>query len=183
MDLEDASLADVYRFIRSSMSREFSFMRGDIKFSTLLSLTSLQLDQFNWQQRMPHTDPGAGTGRANYAALLYLFENPRLGGTGFYRWKDEAFLQTIVKREEKDPEKAMRMLMQRFPEFAGPPQFITESTDFAELQLMVPARFNRLIFYSGDIPHSAYITNPELLTEDLSSGRLTLNVFASVRPK
>ena len=40
-----------------------------------------------------------------------------------------------------------------------------------------------MIFYSGDVPHSAAIASPELLTKDFSKGRLTLNCFASVRPR
>jgi hypothetical protein len=40
-----------------------------------------------------------------------------------------------------------------------------------------------MIFYSGDIPHSAYIEEPELLSDDVDVGRLTLNLFASVVPR
>jgi hypothetical protein len=60
---------------------------------------------------------------------------------------------------------------------------LTESCEVAELLTIIPAQFNRLIFYSGDIPHSAYIEEPELLSDDVDVGRLTLNLFASVVPR
>jgi len=60
---------------------------------------------------------------------------------------------------------------------------MTESTEIAERLDVVAAKFNRLIFYSGEIPHSAQISSPELLSSDPGKGRLTLNCFASVRPK
>jgi hypothetical protein len=47
---------------------------------------------------------------------------------------------------------------------------------------MVPAKFNRLLVYNGDMPHSAYIENSKLLTGEVATGRLTLNCFASVLP-
>jgi len=40
-----------------------------------------------------------------------------------------------------------------------------------------------MVFYSGEIPHSAHITSPNLLTTDFRRGRLTLNSFISVVPK
>jgi hypothetical protein len=66
--------------------------------------------------------------------------------------------------------------------YQKPPCYITESNEIAERLDVVSAKFNRLVFYSGDIPHSAQVASPELLTNDLSTGRLTLNCFASVRP-
>jgi hypothetical protein len=60
---------------------------------------------------------------------------------------------------------------------------MTESNDVAELLCTVPARFNRFVFYSGDLPHSAAITAPDLLSDDPRKGRLTLNLFFSVLHK
>ena len=54
-----------------------------------------------------------------------------------------------------------------------------ELSEVRELLDHVPARFNRFVFYSGDIPHGAFITRPELLSSDPQSGRLTLNTFVS----
>ena len=56
---------------------------------------------------------------------------------------------------------------------------MTGSNDIAELLTVVPARFNRLVFYDGEAPHSGHIANPDLLSDDLSKGRLTFNFFAN----
>ena len=73
-------------------------------------------------------------------------------------------------------------LKQHFATLREPPRYMTESNDVAELLYTVPARFNRFVFYSGDIPHTGAITAPELLSADPKKGRLTLNLFFSVLP-
>ena len=73
-------------------------------------------------------------------------------------------------------------LNETFDYFKQPPQYMTSSNDVAELLSVVPAKFNRLVFYNGEEPHSGHITHPELLTDDLSAGRLSFNFFADVRP-
>ncbi len=83
----------------------------------------------------------------------------------------------------EDPDKALVFLREKFSTYNKPPCYITESSEIAELIEVVPAKFNRLLFYSGDIPHSAQISSPQLLSSDIEKGRLTLNCFASVRPK
>jgi hypothetical protein len=60
---------------------------------------------------------------------------------------------------------------------------MTESNEIGELLFTVPPRFNRFVFYPGDIPHSAAITAPKLLSTDAGTGRLTLNLFFSALPK
>ncbi len=79
--------------------------------------------------------------------------------------------------------KSLAFLQQHFPTFREPACYMTGSNEIAELLCTIPARFNRLVFYSGDQPHGATITAPELLSEDVRKGRLTLNVFADVVPK
>jgi hypothetical protein len=58
------------------MSRLFPFCRGDLGIQVQFSLTTLQPEQFTCIQRLPHTDPRLAANRANYAAVLYLFDNP-----------------------------------------------------------------------------------------------------------
>ena len=53
----------------------------------------------------------------------------------------------------------------------------------AELLDVVPARFNRLVFYRRGLPHNAHVRHPELSTADPARGRLTLNCFVSALPK
>ena len=85
--------------------------------------------------------------------------------------------------QREDPDAGLDILRERFQMFRDPPCYMTGSNEAADLLEKVPAKFNRLIFYSGDLPHSAYISRPELLSTDPSTGRLTLNLFASAWPK
>jgi hypothetical protein len=42
---------------------------------------------------------------------------------------------------------------------------------------VVPAAFNRAVFYDGSLFHSSHITAPHKLNADPTRGRLTLNGF------
>ena len=182
LDVSSNSMTDIYRFLRMRMSREFGFLRGDIEFSTMLSVTSLAPEELSNLQRICHVDPRRRPDRANFASVIYLFENDELGGTSFYRWRDRSLIEEATALDLEDPDKARLYLHEKFEYFRAAPCYMTQSNDVAEMLAMVPARFNRLIFYSGDIPHSAFVENSNLLTDDPSSGRLTLNTFASVHP-
>jgi len=179
----DKQLTDIYGFIRRTVSREMRFCRGGIKSSTFFSMVTLPPEELNWAQRMCHTDPRTEAGRTNFAGLVYLFENVKLGGTGFYRFRNQKTLEEATAIGASDPAAALAYLQKHVPMYREPPGYLTESCDVAELLTAVPARFNRSIFYSGDIPHSAYISAPELLSDHIAVGRLTLNFFASVVPR
>ncbi len=183
LPVEIEMMAVITRFIRSDMSRFFGFLRGDIKLDANLALATSMPGELSWIQRLCHTDPRSSSERRNYASVLYLFDNPKLGGTGFYRWKDIEFWQQMSEIQLEDPESGLDILKERFQMFRDPPCYMTESNEAAEMLDVVPAKFNRLIFYSGDLPHSAFISKPELLSPDPLKGRLTLNCFLSVLPK
>jgi hypothetical protein len=183
MAMDAKPMADVYRFIRSTLGHHFSFLRGGAHFESTLSMTTLQPDELSNLQRRCHTDPPAASNRRNFAFVLYLFKDEQLGGTGFYRWKEKQAIIDATALEKEDPDKALLFLKERFVTYQKPPCYITESNEIAARLDVVSAKFNRLVFYSGNIPHSAQVSSPELLTDDLNKGRLTLNCFASVRPK
>jgi len=183
LGIDEQPMAEIYRFIRFKLAPEFAFLRGGARFSSMLSMTTLRPDELSNLQRLCHTDPPAAGNRRNFAFVLYLFEDEQLGGTGFYRWKEKPAIIKATALEKEDPDKALEFLEKNFPTYQKPPCYITESNEIAERIDVVSARSNRLVFYSGDIPHSAQISSPELLTDDLGKGRLTLNCFASVRPK
>ena len=173
-------MEEIYRFVRKKLNKPLSFHRGSVRFSTYFGMASLSPDELTCLQRLCHTDPKLSRGRRNIAALLYLFHNPSLGGTGFYRWKEKQAILDATAIAQETPDKVLPFLQEKFETFRAPASYITESNEIAELLHVVPARFNRLIVYAGDIPHSAYIEEPDLLTTDLSTGRLTLNCFANV---
>ena len=181
--IDEQSMADIHRIIRSGFGRQFSFLSGDARFESMLSMTTLQPSELSNLQRLCHTDPPAAKNRRNFAFVLYLFTDEQLGGTGFYRWNEKDAIIEATALEREDPDKALLFLKERFSTYRKPPCYITDSNEIAERIDVVSAKFNRLVFYSGDIPHSAQISSPELLTDDPKTGRLTLNCFASVRPK
>lgn len=174
---------ELHRFWRSPLSREFSFARSDINDAWQLSLTTLQPEDFSWIQRLCHTDPRTENGRENFAAVIYLFDQPELGGTGFYRYRDPKFWESMTAKQRNDPNAGFSIVSTRYSMFREAPIYMTETNEVAELLTMVPAKFNRMICYSGAIPHNAFITDASLLKDDITSGRLTLNCFASVWPK
>jgi len=181
--IEAQAMAEIYRFIRSTLRHEFSFLRGDARFSSMLSMTTLQPDELSNLQRLCHTDPPAANNRRNFAFVLYLFDDAQLGGTGFYRWKEKQAIIEATTLEREDPDKALSFLKDRFATYQKSPCYITQSTEIAERLDVVSAKFNRLVFYSGEVPHSAQVSSPQLLTSDPCTGRLTLNCFASMRPQ
>lgn len=183
LPVPNEALAAMNRFIQVELSRLFQFCRGGIEFFSQFSLTTLQPEEFTWIQRLCHTDPRLAPERVNFAALLYLFDNPELGGTGFYCWRDPVFWQEMTALQRDDPAAGLDVLEERFEMFRQPACYMTESNEAAELLDKVPARFNRLVFYSGELPHSAWITEPGLLSHNPRRGRLTLNCFVSALPK
>ena len=176
-------MTDVYLYIRSRMSRAFSFMRGDMTLWTYLSLATLRTGELSHRQRLCHTDPCSDPRRTCFAALVYLFGDDRLGGTGFFRWKDEGLMRSVRAAERNEPEGGLKKLREQIPDFRHPAGYMTDSNEIAELVRTIPARFNRMVFYPGTVPHGAAITEPERLSTNVRQGRLTLNVFADVLPK
>ncbi len=183
LDVDDAAMSEIYRFFRASMSGYFPFLRGGMKLATYLSMVTLKPEELSNLQRVCHVDPKTRPDRENYAALVYLFADERLGGTGFYRWNDRELMEQATAIQMEDPEGGFAFLESHFATFRKPAAYMTDSNEIAELLTLVPPRFNRLIFYPGDVPHSAAIAEPELLTTDFRKGRLTLNCFASVVPR
>lgn len=183
LDLPANAGEDLHRIWRGPLSREFSFARTDLKDSCQVSLTTLQPENFSWIQRLPHQDPQTEPGRRNIALLVYLFDRPELGGTGFYRYRDRKFWESMARRQVEDPDGGLSIVQTRYPMFLEPPCYVTGSNEAVELLGAVEAKFNRMVCYSGDIPHSAQISDASLLSEDCKRGRLTLNAFASVWPK
>lgn len=183
MDLDARMLDDWFRFIRTRMSKQFSFLRGGVNVATGLSIVTLPPDELSNYQRVCHTDPRDVPGRRKYGSLVYLYSNEDLGGTAFYRYRDPDIVYKWLDLEISDPPAATAFLQEHTAAFRQPPCYMTESNELAELLHVVPPRFNRFVFYSGEIPHTAYIASPDLLSEDVARGRLTLNSFISVIPR
>lgn len=183
MDISENELQHLHRLVRSKLCRYFPIYRAGVILQACLANITLAPEKLSFLQRMCHIDRRASPTRRTYAGVIYLFQNPDLGGTAFYRWRNPVVIAEAERLYQEDPVASMAYLEQASAVFREPPRYMTESNDLAELLGVVPARFNRLLFYNGEAPHTGHITHPHLLSDDLSEGRLTFNFFASVNPR
>nr|WP_307731915.1 DUF6445 family protein [Massilia sp. H27-R4] len=145
-----------------------------ISVAARLALATLPPERLHPLQRLCHRDcadlaPGVGAA----AAVVYLFDDPRLGGTSFYRATGPL-------------EKTARVLRAAHAGTAahtGASGYLTASNAHFEQVCTIPARFNRVIFYDGTIFHAAQIEVPALLHGDPARGRLTMNGFFRFRQR
>jgi hypothetical protein len=144
--------------------------RRTISVSSRLSMATLAPEALSPLQRLCHRDAAsfpAGEGVA--ASVAYLFADERMGGTSFYMPKKPLEEIAGYLRDASDgrvdPVRA----------------YMHGSDGWFEQVCTVPARFNRAIFYDGSVFHAAQIEKPELLSEDVTCGRLTMNGFFRYR--
>jgi hypothetical protein len=110
------------------------------------------------------------------ASVLYLFKDESLGGTSFYEPARPAHEIAYLFRD------ANTLPAAAFTEKYGIAQgYLCTSNDWFTHIGRVPAKWNRIIFYDGDMLHSGDIFAPEKLTADPLTGRLTLNGFFTSR--
>ena len=111
-------------------------------------------------------------GEKAVAAVLYLFRDPELGGTNFFRHLLPA--DAIDARMQR----WAGMSVEEFAAESGQPAgYLTQSNRYFELTDVIEPRWNRLVAYDGGCFHGSHITRPELLSDQPAHGRLTLNLF------
>lgn len=153
--------------------------RRVVQMHSRLALTTLPAAALRPYQWICHSDNvDLPPEHSLQASVLYLFEDPRMGGTAFY--------------EPLRPWTELRQLYRdagalAHAEFAArygiEPGYQCASNAYFRRVGGVAAKWNRLIFYDGAVLHSADIEAPEMLSADPCRGRLTLNgFFTSRRP-
>jgi Family of unknown function (DUF6445) len=143
-----------------------------------LSLVTLRPEQLRPTQMLCHRDPIALDSREGLiaAAVLYMFKDPALGGTAFYRpLVDQQTLQTL-NRDQSELSTSVFCSRYRLQ-----PGYMSDSNAYFERLADVAPVWNRLVFYDGGCFHSGLIGKPERLSADPSLGRLTLNAFFACR--
>jgi hypothetical protein len=172
LTLPDEVLAPLEAFFSRHLSQRFEVQRT-LWHTARLSLALRQPAELHPQQWMCHVDRlSIERGQLAVASVLYLFHDEALGGTGFYRPLRP--LQEVMQMKQD----AQTLTATEFSERHGlQPGYMTASNAWFEKIASIPARWNRLIFYSGTIFHSGDITAPERLRDDPRTGRLTLNGF------
>ena len=141
---------------------------------SMVTRTPAQLMPWQWQ---PHVDQLATSPDQSVAAsVLYLFDDPTLGGTAFYRPRRPAADTRAMVQD------ASQLTPDEFSAKHGVAQgYQVESNAWFEKVASVPAEYNRLIVYSGTVFHIGDIAAPERLSGDPATGRLTLNGFFTCR--
>jgi hypothetical protein len=139
-----------------------------------LSITSQTAESLKPMQWLCHRDRiAADPARTRFAAtVLYLFQDPQLGGTDFYRSR--------LSPTETDQLVADSQTMEASAfsaRYGLSPNFMAPGNPYFDHMARVPAAWNRLIAYDGGIFHSAAVTDATPLPADPTTGRLTLNGF------
>lgn len=138
-----------------------------------LSLTTRPPASLQPRQSICHVDAlDMQPGQRILATVLYLFRDPALGGTSFYMPRRPVGAIAALLRDSAS------MTAQEFQSRHGiAPGYMVDSNDWFQRVATVPARFNRLIAYSGTMFHSGDIRRPDLLSQDPRAGRLSMNGF------
>lgn len=176
MDMGREFARSLEQYFMLQMRRYFA-ARRQLGVACRLSMTTLQTHELNALQRLCHRDadtfpPGVGIA----ATVVYLFQNPDLGGTSFYRPKLSAnATRELLGSAQHATSEACTTLIKTSP------AYLHASNDYFELMQTVPAKWNRAIFYEGTIFHAAHITQPRLLNNEPNTARLALNGFFKFR--
>jgi Family of unknown function (DUF6445) len=124
-------------------------------------------------QRICHTDDSnIEAGEAISALVHYLFSDPQLGGTVFFRslmspQDTQSFLRDATSLDGA-----------AFgAKYGIPAGYMTQSNRYFEVIGRVPARWNRAVFYDGSIFHSGDIQWSSAAAYQSGNGRLTVNAF------
>jgi len=174
--LPEAAAAGLGTYFDERFRASFDGRRTERFYARLSMVTRAPEALMPWQWQ-PHVDQLATSPEQSIAAsVLYLFDDPALGGTAFYRPKRPvAELLPMIEDSSRLPP----------AEFSAKhgvaPGYMTESNDWYEKVASVPAAYNRLIVYSGTVFHSGEIAHPERLSDDPAIGRLTINGFFTCR--
>lgn len=135
------------------------------------SLVTTPSDQLQPIQRLPHFD-SLEYGRV--AALLYLGQGDRQGGTAFYRQRSTGFESVDAGRFA-----AFEAALHADVAHHGLPDaaYIDETSPIYELIGRHEARFNRMIAYLSSSLHCAHIPKDFAFDPNPATGRLTVNAF------
>ena len=147
--------------------------RHSVQMFARLSRVTLDPSQLDARQRICHRDSaGVDLRHTISACVLYLFDDTSLGGTVFFEpCVDSAMAETLVL-DASDLEAS-----QFADKYGWEASYMTESNAYFNVIGRVAAKYNRIIFYDGNIFHSSDIRQPEKLNAPGSLGRLSINGF------
>jgi len=141
----------------------------------MLSLTTVDPQQLKPAQRIPHID---ACGDDQFAAIHFLCGAPH-GGTAFYRYRP----RDKVRIRDQDRHVIDEMLQQVSQHPQEHEAYLAGDTSFYKQELVVEAKFNRLVLYPSNLLHCALLTAPQSLKQDLKTGRLTVATFFQIESR
>lgn len=109
------------------------------------------------------------------ASVLYLFDDPALGGTAFFRPRRP------LPEVERMVHDSGVLAPDAFTAAYGIAPGYPRDDAWFEQVAVVPPRFNRIVFYDGGLFHAGVVADPARLSDDPGKGRLTLNGFFTCR--
>ncbi|MBQ4889591.1 MULTISPECIES: DUF6445 family protein [unclassified Shewanella] len=137
-----------------------------------LSKVTLSPLQLNATQTMPHFDSLS----AHDMAAVHYLNDQQLGGTNFYRYKGADTLH--LSQDDKDI--ILKMVDEVKQAAVTRNGYINDSDELFEKVFSIEAKPNRLVIYSGNILHSANITNKVEFDKKAPNNRTSINSFFSV---
>jgi hypothetical protein len=174
--MADSFTAKFEDFFRRHLRRYFD-ARRIAGTNTRLSIHTTPLDELKPMQWLPSRESSAPSREhVVVAATLYLFDDAAHGGTDFYfpkkTWQDTSRLYDDSKSLDAPA----------FAEKYGiKPGYIVDSNDYFQLVRRIPAKQNRLVVYDGAMFCAPSIAEPEKLSTNPSTSRLTMNAMIVCR--
>ena len=144
-----------------------------------LAMTTTPPDELQPRQCLPHrASIAVESSHRVYSSILYLFDDSGLGGTSFYRPRQDAAATSRLMRDaaEMDP----GAFGARYGIGASYP---SGTTRYFEHLASVPARWNRIVFCDDRLFRSGDIHDARALEDDPRRGRLTLNGLYVCSPR
>ncbi len=170
--MQDDFSAHLDDFFRLHVRARLGARRTQRMYSRL-SMATLAPEQLQPPQWICHRDRMIfAANQCIAASVLYLFHDASLGGTAFFIAKKPA--RTIDVMIHESGTLAAETFASKYGVERG---YFTGSNDYFEKVLSVPAKWNRLIFYDGDVFHTGDMQAVKKLSDDPDTGRLTLNGF------
>ncbi|MEO6280068.1 DUF6445 family protein [Roseateles sp.] len=143
---------------------------------SVLSTPPEALEPLLWQCHRDRVLTDAESQMLVAAGVLYLFDDPALGGTSFYRP-----LQGPVETDRMLADSAVLDAATFSARHGVQPGYMTDSNAYFERVARVLPVWNRAIFYDGSLFHAPDVDHPTRQSADVLRGRLTLNGFFACR--
>jgi len=151
--------------------------RRVLRMYSRMALVTAQPEDLEPRQWICHRDRfGVPADQCVGASVLYLFDNPALGGTSFYRPRRSA-----AETDRLVHDSGVLSGPGFSEKYAIEPGYLSQSNGWFRQVYTVEPRFNRMVFYDGNLFHCSDIPHPEALSADPRRGRLTINGFFTCR--